>query len=47
MDEYSAAHHIAAVIFLCLSSLQLVGDMLEKWHKYIRSLRQNRRGKRK
>ena len=47
MDEITMVYYVTWIIFLCLSMLQLVGDMVIKWHKYIRSSRLNKRNKRK
>ena len=47
MDEITMVYHITWIIFLCISMLQLVGDMVIKWHKYIRSSRRKKRNKRK
>ena len=47
MDEITMVYHVAWIIFLCLSMLQLIGDMMIKWHKYIRSSRPRTRNKRR
>ena len=47
MDEITMVYYITWIIFLCLSMLQLVGDMVKEWHKYIRSSRHKKRNKRK
>ncbi len=47
MDEITMAYHVAWIIFLCLSILQLVGDMVKEWHSDIRSSRRKKRNKRK
>ena len=42
MDEMITAYYVAYTIFLCLSSIQVVVDLVKDWHKHIRSSRQKR-----
>ena len=46
MDEMITAYYVAYIVFLCLSSIQVVVDLVKDWHEHIRSSRK-RRNKRK
>ena len=46
MDEMITAYYVAYTVFLCLSSIQVVVDLVKDWHEHIRSSRK-RRNKRK
>ena len=46
MDEMKIAYYAAYIVFLCLSSIQVIVDLVNGWHEHIRSSRK-RRNKRK
>ena len=39
MDEMITAYYVAYTVFLCLSSIQVVVDLVKDWHEHIRSSR--------
>ena len=47
MDEFLMAYHIAGFIFVCLSIVQIVRNLIKDLHSDIRSSRRNKRKKRK
>ncbi len=35
MDEMITAYYVAYTVFLCLSSIQVVVDLVKDWHKHV------------
>ena len=42
MYEMITAYYVAYTVFLCLSSIQVVVDLVKDWHRHIRSSRKTR-----
>ncbi len=42
MDEMKIAYYAAYIVFLCLSSIQVVVGLVKDWHEHMRSSRQKR-----
>ena len=45
MDEFLMAYHIAGFIFVCLSIVQIVRNLIKDLHHDMRSSRWNKRNK--
>ncbi len=43
MDEILAVYYAVSILFLCLSILQKLSELVKSWHEHVRSSRKKRR----